>query len=111
ARAEARLLGRGSAGEEAHVLSQRRARRADGAAIDAGGLHGGEEPPVEARVSAPGRAVAGLLVEQHRPVVYRSRHLRLAGIGRVHRNQSPPSSAALCFFTAPMSWDELEEIR
>src|SRR5206468_9784440 len=48
ARAEARLLGRGSAGEEAHVLPQRRARRADGAAIDAGGLHGGEEPPVEA---------------------------------------------------------------
>src|SRR5690606_20354167 len=38
-------------------------RRAHRAAVDAGGLHAAEEPPVEARVPRQHGAVAGLLIQ------------------------------------------------
>ena len=58
ARAKAGRLGRGGAGEEAHVAAQRRAGRTDRPAVDAGGHHRGEEAAVEARVAAAHRLVA-----------------------------------------------------
>src|SRR5207253_9661059 len=50
ARTESSLLRRRRTGEEPDVLAQRRARRTDRAAVDAGGLHRGEEPSVESGV-------------------------------------------------------------
>ncbi len=72
ARAKAGRLGRGRAGEEAHVAAQRRAGRADRPAVDAGGHHRGEEAAVEARVAAAHRLVAQILV-QHRYQMVRNR--------------------------------------
>jgi hypothetical protein len=60
---EAGGLRGGGTGEERHVLEAGRPRRAGGAAVDAGGPHGGVEHAVEAPVPRLDRAVAGLPVQ------------------------------------------------
>src|SRR6267154_5078223 len=78
-RTEASLLRRRGADEEADVLAQRRARWADRTAVDAGGLHGGEEPSVEPRVAAPRCPIAGVFVEHHGPASYRRAQIGAGG--------------------------------
>src|SRR3712207_3114487 len=58
--AEARGLRGGGRAEEGDVAGQRRTGGAGRPAVDAGGVHGGEEPAVEAGVAAGHRAVAPL---------------------------------------------------
>ena len=52
------------AGSEATIFQQRRPRRADRAAINAGGLHTGEEHPVKPMVARLQRGMAGCRVRQ-----------------------------------------------
>ena len=61
--AEAGFLCRGGGRKEGHILFARRARRADRPAIDAGRLHAGEEPAVEARIALRDGAIAGIVIE------------------------------------------------
>ena len=61
--AEAGLLRRGGAGEEAAILELGGARRADRPAIDPGRGDADEQAPVEARVAALQRPVAGTGIE------------------------------------------------
>ena len=63
ARPEPHLVRRRGAGQEDAVLELGRARRADRTTEDAGGLHGGEEASVEARVAGEEGAIAGVTVE------------------------------------------------
>ena len=70
--AEAGALGRGGAGEEAHVLAPGRARRADRPAVDPRRQDAGEEVAVEAAVAREQRSVAARLVE---PVLVHARTL------------------------------------
>src|SRR6516225_2638282 len=52
---------------ERHVLRQRNSRRTNRAAVDAGGLHAGEEPTVETRIALADCAIAGVVIEiKHR---------------------------------------------
>src|SRR5205823_10738573 len=74
-------------------LEQRRARGTDRTAVDAGGLHGDEEPSVEPCVAAPHRPVAGVFVQYHAPGCYRSAR------GRAGGNRTP-TKPALCGRTA-----------
>ena len=67
ARAEPGPLRLGSALEERAAGAPGRARRADGAAVDAGGADADEEHPVEAAVARAQGAVAGVGVELHEP--------------------------------------------
>src|SRR5260370_14682104 len=90
ARAEPRLLGRGGGGIERHVLRPGRARRTDRTAIDAGRLHGNEEPAVEANVAQRQRAVARVVLEIHAGRLRPRPGRRLAGFGRRHSPASPP---------------------
>ena len=62
---EAGLRGRGRRRVEAAVPQQRRARGADGPAVDAGAGDAGEEAPVEAGVAAAQGAVADVGVGKH----------------------------------------------
>ena len=73
--AKARLLRRRGGGIEGHVLALGRARRADRAAVDAGGLHPDEQAPVEAGVAGFKGAVAGVVIEIHATKMGARRHL------------------------------------
>ncbi len=68
-RAKAGLLRRCRGGKKDDVLRQRRARRADRSAIDAGGFDSGEKPPVEAGVALADRAITGVVIEIHADTV------------------------------------------
>ena len=72
--AETRHLRRSSAGIEGDVFGFRRLRRADRAAINAGGADGGEETPVKPRIARQQRAIADRWVK----------HLRESGSGVWH---------------------------
>src|SRR2546425_1398409 len=61
--AEARPLGGGRGREKDHVARLGRLHRANGPAVDPGGEHAGEEPPVESRVSRDAGAIAPVPVE------------------------------------------------
>ncbi len=65
------LLGRGGVAVERDVLAPRSRGRADRAAVDAGGAHGHEEAPVEARVARSQGPVATLVVQPHAPILGR----------------------------------------
>ncbi len=73
ARAVAGGLRRGRRGVEGHVGERRRARRARGPAVDAGGAHRDVEDAVEPAVARLHRAVAGLGIERgagrHDPIM------------------------------------------
>ena len=63
--AKAGLLCRRGAREEAAVVAHRRARRADGSAVDAGGSNGGEEVTIEARIAGLKGAIANVGIQQN----------------------------------------------
>lgn len=63
---EARELGGGGAGEEAHVAAGRDLRRAPGATIDSGRCDREDEAPLEAAIATAGSAIAGIGVEGRR---------------------------------------------
>ena len=65
ARSKARFLGGRGGGEEDDVFASGRPRRADRAAIDAGGPNAGEKPAVEPGVAQADGAVARLVVHIH----------------------------------------------
>ena len=67
--AEPRLLGGGRRGIEGHVLRPRRPGRTDRTAVDAGRLHAGEEPPVEASIAQLECAVARVVIEIHAEIL------------------------------------------
>jgi hypothetical protein len=63
--AKAGLLRSRGGGVERDVLRQRRARRTDRTAIDAGRLHADEQSSVEPGVALQERAVAGVMIKIH----------------------------------------------
>ena len=65
-RAKARFLRGGRGRKENDILRQRRARRTDRAAIDAGGRDAGEEASIEAGIALSDGAVAGFVIKFQR---------------------------------------------
>src|SRR5260370_28418600 len=103
ARAEPSLLCRGGGGIERHVLRPRRTRRTDRTAIDAGRLHGNEEPAVEANIAQRQRAVARVGLEVHAGILARRACPRLAGFGRRHSPASRTRGRYLASRSGPPS--------
>src|SRR5690606_34556698 len=67
--AEAGPLGLGAGAKEAAALAARRPRAAHRPAVDAGGVDGDEEQPVEPAIPRRQGPVAGIDIDPHEPIV------------------------------------------